>query len=170
VGDGVNRRNKDGILILGDDGRYLRNHRVDSDGTAVVRVEKPVDINMPVVEVRGTVEVNNALTVNPVNVSNMPDQIRVQEPLRVTQEPREAKVIPISIEGHGQVIIDEPCKVYSIYLTVDDPTWVQILGVTGEMFTKEFKVDLFPLYIKLNKLVVTVKEWSVVGGYVICEV
>ena len=170
VGDGVNRKNKDGVLFLGDDGEYLRNVRTDPDGTVVTRVDKPVDLNMPVVEVKGTVRVENTLTTDPVVVSNMPKEIRVQEPLNVIQAPIEARVAPISFEGYEQVVIDEPCKVYSIYLTVDDSTWVEILGVTGKMFTKEFKIDLFPLYIELYKLTVVVKEWSKVGGYVVYEV
>ena len=170
VGDGINRKNKDGVLILGDDGQYLRNVRTDPDGTVVTRVDKPIDLNMPVVTVKGSVTVENTLTVDPVTVSNMPKEIRVQEPLDVVQVPIEAKVAPINFEGYGQIVIDEPCKVYSIHLTVIDSTWVEIPGITGPMFTKEFKLNLFPLYIRLNKLAVTVKEWSKVGGYVIYEI
>jgi hypothetical protein len=124
---------------------------------------------MPVVTVKGSVTVENTLTVDPVVVSNMPDHIRVQEPLRVTQEPIEAKVAPINFEGYGQIVIDEPCKVYSIHLTVCDSTWVEMPGITGPMLTREFKLSLFPLYIRLNKLEVMVKEWSKVGGYAVYD-
>lgn len=169
VGDGINRKNRDGVLVLGDDGQYLRNVHVDPDGTVVTRIDGPVDLNMPVVEVKGTVGVGNTLTVNPVKVSNMPEEIRIQENLHVVQVPREVRVAPISFEGYEQVVLSEPCKVYSIHLTVCEVSWIEIPGITGEMFTKEFKIDLFPLFIQLDKLVVKVREWSRVGGYVIYE-
>jgi hypothetical protein len=91
VGDGVNRKNKDGALILGDDGRYLRNVRVDPDGTVVTRVDKPVDLNMPTVKVEGSVGIEGSVTVDPVTVTNMPEEIRVQENLHVIQVPRDTR-------------------------------------------------------------------------------
>lgn len=170
VGDGVNSKNKQGFLVLGDDGKYLRNHRVDPDGTTVVRVDNPIDVNLPsVIEVKGTVDIGNSLTVKPIMVLNVPEKVRIQEGLNVVQTPREAKVVPFSFEGHEYTVLTRPCRVFSIHLTVYDPTWVEILRVTGEMFTKEIKINLFPLYVQLEELVIKVREWSKVGGYAIYE-
>lgn len=170
VGNGVNHKNKDGTLFLGDDGKYLRNVRVDPNGTVVTRIDEPVDLNMPVVEVEGTVSVENTLTVNPVSVSNMPEEIRVQENLHVVQVPREVRVAPISFEGYEQVVLSEPCRIYSIHLTVNGLTWIEIPGFAGEMSTREFKIDLFPLFVQLDELVIRVREWSTVGGCAIYEI
>lgn len=170
VGNGVNRKNKDGVLTLGDDGRYLRNYRVEPDGTTVVTVRDPVDVKLPpVIEVKGTVDIGNSLTVKPIMVLNVPEEIKVQEGLNVVQTSRKAKVVPFSFEGREYVVLTRPCRIYSIHLTVCDPTWIEISHVTGEMFTKEIKIDLFPLYIQLEELVIKVREWSKVGGYAIYE-
>jgi hypothetical protein len=169
VGDGVNRKNKDGVLTLGDDGRHLRNVRVDPDGTTVVRHDGPVEVVPHLTEVVGIVSVDNPVTVNPVTVANMPDHIRVQEDLHVTQNSIEALVAPINFEDYGQIVIDEPCKVYSIHLTVNELTFVEIVGITGEMWTTEFKFSIFPQFIQVNKVAITTKEYAKAGGYVIYE-
>jgi hypothetical protein len=169
VGDGVNRKNKDGVLALGDDGSHLRNIKVTSDGTTVVRHDGPVDVNLDTVSVQGTVTIDNTLTVEPVTVANMPDHIRVQEGLNVVQTPIEAQVAPINFEGYGAMIIPRPCKVYSIYLTVCDPTFVEVVGITGQMWTAEFKFSIFPQFIQMDKVAITTKEYAKAGGYVIYE-
>jgi hypothetical protein len=83
VGTGINRYNKDGVLVLGDDGKCLRNVRVDPDGAVVVRHDQPIDVTLEEVRVNGHVTVDNTLTVDPVTVANMPDQIRIQEGLHI---------------------------------------------------------------------------------------
>jgi hypothetical protein len=169
VGDSVNRRNKDGILVLGDDGNHLRNIKVTPDGTVITRVDGPIDLNLGILDVQGKVRIDNTLTVNPVTVANMPDHIRVQEGLHVTQTPVEAKVAPINFEGYGDVVIPRPCRVYSIHLTVYEPTFVEIVGITGEMWIKEFKLNLFPQFIQMDKVTITTKEYAKVGGYIVYE-
>jgi hypothetical protein len=171
IGDGVSRTNKDGVLILGDDGQYLRNVRVLPDGTLPTQVVNPVDVNLPpVIEVKGTVDIGNSLTMKPVMVLNVPEEIRVQENLNVVQTSQEAKVVPVSFEGRVAVVIPHPCKIFSIHLTVCEPTWIEIPGITGEMYTKDFTMNLFPLFIQVDRLVVKVREYSRIGGHVICEV
>jgi hypothetical protein len=169
VGDGVNRKNKDGVLTLGDDGHYLRNVRVDPDGTTVVRHDGPIDVTLKELSVQGSVTVDNTLTVNPVRVSNMPDHIQIQENLHVVQTPMEAQVAPFSFDGYGVVVISQRCKIYSIYITVCEPTLMEIVGITGEIRTKEFKISLFPQFIQMDKVEFKVREYVHGGGYIIYE-
>ena len=170
VGHGLNRKNKDGVLILGDDGRYLRNLRVDPDGTLVTRIEKP---EMPsVLSVQGTVRIENEkLDINPVTVTNIPTEMRVaQEFLQVKQVQHQVEVIPVSHCGHESVIVEGPCLVRSIFLVAPHPVDMQIQGITGAMHLKEFRMEApFPSTFKAEELRLITKEWVSVGGYVICE-
>ena len=169
VGDGVNRKNKDGILVLGDDGQYLRNIKVAPDGVTVVRHDGPVDVTLEEIIVQGVVTVDNTVTVEPVTVANMPDHIRIQENLHVVQTPLEAKVAPFNFSGCGTVILSRPCRIYGVHLTVCEPTFVEIVGITGEMWTKELKLNLFPQFIQVNRLEIETREYVEAGGYVIYE-
>jgi hypothetical protein len=169
VGDGVNRRNKDGVLALGDDGKSLRNVRVDPDGTTVVRHDGPVDITLKEVAVHGTVTVDNTLTVNPVRVSNMPTEMKIQENLHVVQTPVATKVAPFSFEGYDSLILSKPCRIYSVYLTVYEPTFIEVVGITGGMWTREFKMNLFPQFIQVDQLEIKAREHVHVGGYILYE-
>lgn len=169
VGHGVNRKGKDGILALGDDGQCLRNIKVDPSGATVVRHDGPIDVTLEEVSVQGTVVVDNVVTVNPVIVANMPSHMQIQENLHVVQTPLEAKVAPFSFDGYGAVIISQRCKIYSIYITVCEPTLMEIVGITGEIRTKEFKISLFPQFIQMDKVEFKVREYVHGGGYIIYE-
>jgi hypothetical protein len=57
--------------------------------------------------------------------------------------------------------------VYSVYLTVYEPTFVELVGITGEMWIKEFKLDLFPLFVQADKVAIATKEYAEVGGYIV---
>ena len=170
VGHGVNHKNKDGILVLGDDGNYLRNLRVDPDGTLVTRIEKP---EMPsVLSIQGTVRIENEkLDVNPVTVTNIPSEMRIaQEFLQVKQAQHQVEIIPVSHCGHESVIIDEPCLVRSIFLAAPYLVNMQIQGITGAMYLKELRIEApFPSTFKVEELKLITEEWVSVGGYVICE-
>jgi len=170
VGHGLNRKNKDGVLVLGDDGRYLRNLRVDPDGTLVTRIEKPE--MPPVLSVQGTVRIENEkLDINPVTVTNIPTEMRIaQEFLQVKQVQHQVEVIPVSHCGHESVIVEGPCLVRSTFLVAPHPVDMQIQGITGVMHLKEFRMEApFPLTFKAEELRLITKEWVSVGGYVICE-
>jgi len=170
VGHGLNRKNKDGVLVLGDDGRYLRNLRVDPDGTLVTRIEKPE--MPPVLSVQGTVRIENEkLDINPVTVTNIPTEMRIaQEFLQVKQVQHQVEVIPVSHCGHESVIVEGPCLVRSIFLVAPHPVDMKIQGITGNMHLKEFKMEFpFPLTFEAEELRLITKEWVSVGGYVICE-
>jgi hypothetical protein len=167
VGDGVNRKNKDGVLVLGDDGKQLRNVRVDPDGTTVVRHDGPVDITLKKVTVDGTVSVKDTITVEPIMVANMPTAMKIQENLHVVQTPQATKVAPFSFEGYGSLILSKPCRIYSVYLTVYEPTFIEVVGITGGMWTREFKMNLFPQFIQMDKLEIKAKEYVKAGGYIL---
>jgi hypothetical protein len=142
--------------------RYLR------EGITVHH-KQPVDVVLKKIEVEGTVSIKDTVTVEPVTVVNMPDEMKVQENLHVVQTPVAIKVAPFSFEGYGAVIIPQPCRVYSVYLTVYEPTFIEVVGITGEIWTGEFKMDLFPLFIQVDKVEVRVKEYVKGGGYILYE-
>lgn len=146
------------------------NVQLDPDGTVVVR-DKQRTVNVEgVVKTKGTVSVDNTLTVEPVTVSNMPDKIQIQEPLHIQQISIKTKMLPFNFSGCDWLVISNPCKIYSIYLTVREPTFVEIVGITGKMWVKEkFQFNLFPLYVQVNELQIKTTEYVNVGGYVLCE-
>jgi hypothetical protein len=169
VGDGVNRRNKEGNLALGDDGQYLRNVRVDPDGTTVMRHNGPIDVTLEKVKVEGTVRIDKTVECEPIVVANMPTHMQVQEGLNIVQTPVPVKVAPFNFTGYGSVIISQPCRIYSIHLTVYDATYLEIVGITGEMWTRELKFNLFPQFIQVDKVEIKAKEYVNAGGYILYE-
>jgi hypothetical protein len=169
VGDGVNRKNKEGVLVLGDDGDHLRNIKVTPDGTTVVRHDGPVDITLKELMVHGTVSVEDTITVEPVVVANMPTEIHVQEGLHIVQTPVATKVAPFSFAGRSSAILSEPCRIYSVYFTVYEPTFIEVVGITGEIWTREFKMNLFPQFIQIDQLEIKAREYVEIGGYILYE-
>jgi hypothetical protein len=169
VGDGVNRKNKDGVLALGDDGQCLRNVRVDPDGTTVVRHDGPIDVTLKKVMVKGTVRIDKEVSCKPIVVANMPNEMRIQENLHIIQTPVAAKVAPFNFAGYGAVILSRPCRIYSVHLTVYEPTYIELVDITGEMWTRELKFNLFPQFIQVDKLEVKAKEYVEAGGYILYE-
>jgi hypothetical protein len=149
--------------------KFLRNIKFDIDGAILTRQEKPIDTTLKEVGVHGTVEVKNTLAMEPVTVANMPTEMKIQENLHVVQTPVATKVAPFSFDGYGTVILSKPCRVYSIYLTVYEPTFIEIVGITGEIHTGEFKMDLFPLFIQVNKVEIKALEYVKGGGYILYE-
>jgi hypothetical protein len=141
----------------------LQGLRSDLSGTITVRNDRPVDVVLDKIKVDGTV------TVEPVTVTNMPSEIKIQEHLHIVQTPVAAKVAPFSFRGYGTVILSKPCRIYSVYLTVYEPTYIEVVGITGEIHTGEFKMDLFPLFIHLDKVEIKTSEYVNAGGYILYE-
>lgn len=148
----------------------LHSIKFDANGAILTRQEKPIDVTLKKLSVHGTVDVGNAVTVKPVTVANMPQSIKIQEPLRVVQESIQAKIARIDFEGCGATILDKPAKIYQIHLTVCGPTMVEVVGITGQMYTDRVDMDLFPLYVQVESLRIKIREFLKVGGYVVYDV
>lgn len=154
---------------LDDFVKLLRSIWLDPDGAMVVRDKDRTVSVEGVVKTEGKVCVENTLTMNPVMVSNMPDKIQIQEPLCIAQMPLETMVAPIDFEGYESVILEEPARIYQIHLTVCEPTIVEVVGITGSMYTDRIDINLFPLFVSVEELIIKVRESSLVGGYVIYD-
>jgi hypothetical protein len=137
--------------------------RTDLSGIINVRNDRPVDV------VLDKVKVDGAVTVEPVTVTNMPNSIKVQENLHIVQTPIAAKVAPFNFHGYGTVVLSKPCRIYSVYLTVYEPTIIELVDITGEMYVKEIKFNLFPQFIQMNKMEIKAHEYVQVGGYILYE-
>ena len=167
VGDGVNRKNKDGVLVLGDDGQALRNVRVDPDGTMVVRSERPVVYEST--EVVRTVKLDNPVDCKPITVTNIPDHIGIKGDIDVTQVPKKIRTLPFQFTGREFVAKLPSCRVYMIYFTISKKTFVEIPGVAGKMYLDEFKMSLFPMFISIDEFAIKTSEYVDVGGYIAYE-
>ena len=168
VAGGVNRKNKDGILALGDDGKALRNIRVDPDGTVVTRNEQPVNVIPRTIQVEGTVSLKEPVECKPITVANIPTCVRVQENLNVVPVTREVNTYPFHFVGR-EFELNLKCHLYTLYFSVSRKTFVEILGITGEMYVDEFKLNLFPMFLPIDKLTIKTREHVEVGGYILYE-
>lgn len=152
VGDGVNRKNKDGVLALGDDGNHLRNIKVRSDGAVVTCLDESVEV---------------VVTQAPLEVLNMPSTIGVDGVVTTTPLPEEVRMIPFSFDGHG-IVIEGPLMIYSVQLIVNESSTVEVVGMMGAVYTNRISIDLSPHFIRLDKLEIKTREHVCVGGYIQC--
>ena len=167
AGSGVNRKNKDGVLVLGDDGQALRNVRVDPDGTMIVRSEQPVVYEST--EVVRTVKLDNPVDCKPITVTNIPDHVGIKGDIGVTQVPKKICTLPFQFTGREFVAKLPSCRVYMIYFTISKKTFVEIPGVAGKMYLDEFKMSLFPMFISIDEFAIKTSGYVDVGGYIAYE-
>ena len=167
AGSGVNRKNKDGVLVLGDDGQVLRNIRVDPDGTMVVRDEQPVVHEST--EVIRTVKLAGPIDCNPVTVMNIPPPVEIKDNVNTIQVPQKVRPFPFQFTGRNFTAKLLPCQIYILYFTVSRKTFVEIPGIAGKMYLDEFRMNLFPMFIYVDKLIIKASEFVDIGGYAIYE-
>ena len=167
VGDGVNQKNKDGVLVLGDDGQALRNVRVDPDGTMIVRSEQPVVHEST--EVVRTVKLEGPIDCNPVAVMNIPPRVEIKDNVATVQVPQKVRTFPFQFAGRSFEAKLPPCQIYILYFTVSRKTFVEIPGIAGKMYLDKFKMNLFPMFIYVDKFIIKASEFVDIGGYAIYE-
>lgn len=148
---------------LEDIEQCLQGLRSDLSGVINVRNDRPVDV------VLDKVKMDGAVTVKPVTVANMPSEMKIQENLHIVQTPVATKVAPFNFSGCGMVVLSQPCRVYAVHLTVYEPLLIEVVDITGEMWTRELKFNLFPLFIQVNKVEVKTREHAEMGGYILYE-
>ena len=146
---------------------------VDPDGTLVIRSEQPVDIVHEAIDVVRTVKLDAPVECRPVTVANMPHCVRIQDSVDVVQVPHPVKVAVIDFEGNEGQVLSGLHNVYAVHFTAKsrfrEDVLIRIVGVTGEMFLKEFTLNLLPSCLQIEDLTIICTEYVKVGGYVLYD-